>query len=435
MRRRPRGVPGSVGGPTEGRGTTVSTLATTDPEIYAAIRGELGRQEEHLELIASENWTSPAVREAMGSIMTDKYAEGYPGHRYYGGCEWVDVAEQLAQERVKALYGAPFANVQPHAGAPANTAAYMAVLSPGDTIMGMTLDQGGHLTHGSPVNFSGKYFKVIGYGVDPASERIDLAEVARIADEYRPRLIVAGATAYSRVIDFAGFRQVADGVGALLLVDMAHIAGLVAAGVHPNPVGAAHIVTSTTHKTLRGPRGGFILSGDEELARQIDRAVFPGLQGGPLMNMVAAKAVAFKEASTPAFREYQQQVVKNARRLASVLQQGGLRLVSGGTDNHLMLVDVRPLGVTGRQAQSRLAAVHITVNKNTIPYDPEKPAVASGIRIGTPQVTTRGLREPDMEVMGGLILEALGTHDARAQERIRDKVGELARHFPLPGVQ
>ncbi len=413
----------------------MSTLATTDPEIYAAIRGELGRQEENIELIASENWTSPAVREAMGSIMTDKYAEGYPGRRYYGGCEWVDVAEQLAQERVKVLYGAAYANVQPHAGAPANTAAYMAVLNPGDTIMGMTLDQGGHLTHGSPVNFSGKYFNVVGYGVDRTTELIDLEQVAAMAEEHRPRLIVAGATAYPRVIDFAGFRQVADRVGALLMVDMAHIAGLVAAGVHPSPVGAADIVTSTTHKTLRGPRGGFILCGEEELARKIDRAVFPGLQGGPLMNMVAAKAVAFKEASTPIFRQYQEQVVKNARRLSAVLQAGGLRLVSGGTDNHLMLVDVRPLGVTGRQAQSRLAAVHITVNKNTIPYDPEKPAIASGIRIGTPQVTTRGFREGEMDLLGGLILEALGTHDAREQERIRDRVTDLAHHFPLPGVQ
>ncbi|MGC8489535.1 MAG: serine hydroxymethyltransferase [Clostridia bacterium] len=412
----------------------MSTLATTDPEIYAAIQAELGRQGGHLELIASENWTSPAVREAMGSIMTDKYAEGYPGHRYYGGCEWVDVAEELARERVRALYGARFANVQPHAGAPANTAAYMAVLQPGDVIMGMALDQGGHLTHGSPVNFSGKYFHVVGYGVDRDSERIDLEEVARLAAEHRPRLIVAGATAYPRVIDFPGFRRVADQVGALLMVDMAHIAGLVAAGVHPNPVGHAHIVTSTTHKTLRGPRGGFILTEDEELAKQIDRAVFPGLQGGPLMNMIAAKAVAFKEASTPAFRTYQEQVVKNARALAATLQEGGLRLVSGGTDNHLMLVDVRPLHITGRQAQSRLNAVHITVNKNAIPYDPEKPTVTSGIRIGTPHVTTRGFGEADVRLMGGLILEALQTKEPERQDKIRDKVQALARRFPLPGV-
>lgn len=412
----------------------MSTLATTDPEIYAAVQGELARQADHLELIASENWTSPAVREAMGSIMTDKYAEGYPGHRYYGGCEWVDVAEELARDRVKTLYGSAFANVQPHAGAPANTAAYMAVLKPGDTIMGMRLDQGGHLTHGSPVNFSGKFFNVIGYGVDPETERIDLRAVLRLAEEHRPRIIVAGATAYPRVIDFAGFREVADRVGALLMVDMAHIAGLVAAGVHPSPVGHASIVTSTTHKTLRGPRGGFILSEDEELAKQIDRAVFPGLQGGPLMNMIAAKAVAFKEAATPAFRAYQQQVVKNAERLAATLQAGGLRLVSGGTDNHLLLVDVRPLGLTGRQAQSRLAAVHITVNKNTIPNDPEKPTVTSGIRVGTPQVTTRGMKESDIEVMGGLILEALKTKDADQQTKIREKVEGLARHFPLPGV-
>ena len=412
----------------------MSTLATTDPEIYAAIQAELGRQGDHLELIASENWTSPAVREAMGSIMTDKYAEGYPGHRYYGGCEWVDVAEDLARDRVRALYGARFANVQPHAGAPANTAAYMAVLQPGDVIMGMALDQGGHLTHGSPVNFSGKYFHVVGYGVDRDSERIDLEEVARLAAEHRPRVIVAGATAYPRVIDFAGFRRVADQVGALLMVDMAHIAGLVAAGVHPNPVGHAHIVTSTTHKTLRGPRGGFILTEDEELSKKIDRAVFPGLQGGPLMNMIAAKAVAFKEASTPAFQVYQEQVVKNARALAATLQEGGLRLVSGGTDNHLMLVDVRPLHITGRQAQSRLNAVHITVNKNAIPYDPEKPTVTSGIRIGTPHVTTRGFGEVDVRLMGGLILEALQTKDPERQEKIRDKVQALARRFPLPGV-
>ncbi len=409
-------------------------LATTDPEIYAAIQGELARQQEHLELIASENWTSPAVREAMGSIMTDKYAEGYPGHRYYGGCEWVDVAERLAQERVQSLFGAGYSNVQPHAGAPANTAVYMATLTPGDTIMGMSLSHGGHLTHGSPVNFSGKYFHVVSYGVDRDDERIDFDALAELAEQHRPRLIVAGATAYPRAIDFAAFRRVADQVGAILMVDMAHIAGLVAAGVHQNPVGHAHVVTSTTHKTLRGPRGGFILTNDGELAKAINRAVFPGLQGGPLMNMIAAKAVAFREAATPAFQAYQGQVVANARALAAALADGGLRLVSGGTDNHLLLVDVRPLGVTGRQAQDRLAAVHVTVNKNTIPYDPEKPTVTSGIRIGTPQVTTRGLGLPEMQELADLIVRALKTDDAERLGVLAERTRQLARRFPLPGV-
>jgi glycine hydroxymethyltransferase len=409
-------------------------LATTDPEIYAAIQGELARQQNHLELIASENWTSPAVREAMGSIMTDKYAEGYPGHRYYGGCEWVDVAERLAQERVSALYGARFANVQPHAGAPANTAVYLAALKPGDTILGMELSHGGHLTHGSPANFSGKTYHVVSYGVDRDTERIDLDAVARLAEEHRPRLIVAGATAYPRAIDFAGFRRVADQVGALLMVDMAHIAGLVAAGLHQNPVPWAHVTTSTTHKTLRGPRGGFILTNDEDLAKAINRAVFPGLQGGPLMNMIAAKAVAFKEASTPEFRAYQKRVVDNARALAGGLAAGGLRLVSGGTDNHLLLVDVRPLGITGREAQDRLARVDITVNKNTIPFDPEKPTVTSGIRIGTPQVSTRGLGTAEMEELADIIIAALKTDDPGRHQALADRVHALARRFPLPGV-
>jgi glycine hydroxymethyltransferase len=409
-------------------------LSQVDPEIYEAIQGEIERQQAHLELIASENWTSPAVREAMGSVLTDKYAEGYPGRRYYGGCEWVDVVERLAQERVKALYDAPYANVQPHAGAPANTAVYLALLKPGDTIMGMRLSHGGHLTHGSPVNLSGRYFRVVDYGVDPVTERIDMDEVRETARRERPRLIVAGASGYPRFIDFAAFRAVADEVGALFMVDMAHIAGLVAAGVHPSPLPHAHIVTSTTHKTLRGPRGGFILTTEEDLAKAIDKAVFPGLQGGPLMNLIAAKAVAFKEAGTPAFRQYQQQVVKNARVLAGTLSARGLRLVSGGTDNHLMLVDVRPAGLTGKRAQDRLAAVNLTVNKNAIPFDPEKPTVTSGIRIGTPAVTTRGLKEPEMEELGDIIATALNAANEAGLDALAARVAELTRRFPLPGV-
>ena len=414
--------------------TGVSPLQAADPEVFDAIQQEAERQSSHLEMIASENWTSPAVREAMGSVMTDKYAEGYPGRRYYGGCEWMDVVERLAQDRAKALYGVPFANVQPHAGAPANTAAYLALLNPGDTFMGLSLAHGGHLTHGSPVNLSGKYFHVVDYGVDPATERIDIDEVRRKALEARPKLIVAGATAYPRFIDFAAFRAIADEVGAYFMVDMAHIAGLIAAGVHPNPYPHAHVITSTTHKTLRGPRGGFILSASEELAKAIDRAVFPGVQGGPLMNLVAAKAVAFREALTPAFRTYQGQVVTNARVLARELEARGLRLVSGGTDNHLMLVDVRPAGITGRVAQQRLAKVHITVNKNAIPFDPEKPTVTSGIRIGTPAVTTRGLGEAEMVEVADVIATALRTDDAAEQERLKARVTELAGRFPLPGL-
>ncbi len=409
-------------------------LSEVDPEVHAAIAGELARQQSHLELIASENWTSPAVREAMGSVMTDKYAEGYPGRRYYGGCEWVDVVERLAQERVKGLYQADFANVQPHAGAPANTAVYLAALKPGDTLMGMALSQGGHLTHGSPVNFSGKFYRVVDYGVDRETERIDMEAVRQRALAERPRLIVAGATAYPRMIDFEAFRRVADEVGALLMVDMAHIAGLVAAGQHPNPMPHADFVTSTTHKTLRGPRGGFILTREAEWAKVVDKAVFPGLQGGPLMNMIAAKAVAFHEAATPAFRRYQQQVVVNAQRLANSLVAEGLRVVSGGTDNHLMLVDVRRLSLTGKEAQARLAKAHITVNKNTIPYDPEKPAVGSGIRIGTPAVTTRGFGRSEMDELGRLIGRALRAADDAAAAPVRREVERLARRFPLPGV-
>jgi len=408
-------------------------LSEVDPEVYAAIAGELSRQQTHLELIASENWTSPAVREAMGSVMTDKYAEGYPGRRYYGGCEWVDVVERLAQARVKSLYQAPFANVQPHAGAPANTAVYMAALKPGDTLMGMSLAQGGHLTHGSPVNFSGKFYRVVDYGVDRETERIDMEAVRARARAEHPQIIVAGATAYPRIIDFAAFRSIADEVGALLMVDMAHIAGLIAAGEHPNPVPYADFVTSTTHKTLRGPRGGFILTRSAEWAKAVDRAVFPGLQGGPLMNLIAAKAVAFHEAATPAFRQYQHQVVQNARRLANSLVAEGLRVVSGGTDNHLMLVDVRPLYLTGKEAQDRLAKAHITVNKNTIPYDPEKPTVGSGIRIGTPAVTTRGFGLAEMDELGRLIGRALRAEDDTQAAPVRRDVEHLARRFPLPG--
>ncbi|MCY0885044.1 MAG: serine hydroxymethyltransferase [Firmicutes bacterium] len=412
----------------------MDALRERDPAVYEAIRQEERRQQDHLELIASENWTSVAVREAMGSVMTDKYAEGYPGHRYYGGCEYMDVVEDLARERVKRLFGAAYANVQPHAGAMANTAVYLACLKPGDTLMGMNLSHGGHLTHGSPVNLSGQLYHVESYGVDRQTERLDMDAVRDLARRVRPRLIVAGASAYPRVLDFEAFRAIADEVGALLMVDMAHIAGLVAAGLHPNPVPHAHFVTSTTHKTLRGPRGGFILA-DPEWGRTLDKVVFPGLQGGPLMNLIAAKAVAFGEALEEDFRVYQRRVVANARTLAAVLQEEGLRLVSGGTDNHLMLVDVKAsVGITGKEAQERLERVGITVNKNTIPFETEKPTVASGIRIGTPQVTTRGLDENAIRDLGRIIAGVLkaeaGFDPAPWAARVRD----LARAYPLPGI-
>ena len=399
-------------------------LKEIDPEVYAAIEAERQRQESKIELIASENFVSEAVLAAAGSVLTNKYAEGYPGRRYYGGCEYVDIPETLAIERAKELFGAEHANVQPHSGAQANQAVFFAALEPGDTVLGMALPHGGHLTHGSPVNVSGKWFNIVSYGVDPETERIDYDAVRKAALEHRPKLIIAGASAYPRIIDFAAFRSICDEVGAKLLVDMAHIAGLVAAGFHPSPVPYADYVTTTTHKTLRGPRGGMILCKAEE-AKNIDRAVFPGLQGGPLMHIIAAKAVALKEALQPEFKEYQSRVLANARALASALQARGYRLVSGGTDNHLMLVDVKAKGITGKDAEKVLDDIGITVNKNTIPFDQESPFVTSGIRLGTPAVTTRGYTENDMDTIAELIDEALtaavrGTLDeVRASLRAR----------------
>ncbi|MGB9887314.1 MAG: serine hydroxymethyltransferase [Moorellales bacterium] len=406
-------------------------LVETDPEVAAAILGEAERQANHLELIASENFASPAVMAAQGSILTNKYAEGYPRQRYYGGCEYMDVIEDLARRRACELFGAEHANVQPHSGAQANMAVYFAALKPGDRILGMDLAHGGHLTHGSRVNFSGRWFEAVSYGVHPETEQIDYDRVAAIAERERPRLIVAGASSYPRQLDFARFRAIADAVGAYLLVDMAHIAGLVAAGLHPSPVPHAHYVSSTTHKTLRGPRGGFVLC-QEKFGPAVDKAVFPGLQGGPLMHVIAAKAVAFKEAGTAAFREYQRQVVANARVLAKALSERGFRLVAGGTDNHMLLVDLRDKGLTGREAEAILDSVGITVNKNAIPFDPQKPSVTSGIRLGTPAVTTRGMGPKEMEQIADLISEALlAAGEQRKLERIRTKVQELCRAFPL----
>lgn len=406
-------------------------LRQVDPAIYEAIQKELGRQRANIELIASENFVSPAVLEAMGSVLTNKYAEGYPGRRYYGGCEFVDVAEELARKRVKELFGADHANVQPHSGAQANMAVYMAVLKPGDTVLGMNLAHGGHLTHGSPVNFSGQLYNFVEYGVDPETERIDYDQVLEQAKKHGPKLIVAGASAYPRIIDFARLRQIADEVGALLMVDMAHIAGLVATGLHPSPVPYAHFVTSTTHKTLRGPRGGLILC-KEEYAKAIDKAVFPGVQGGPLMHIIAAKAVAFQEALQPEFKAYSQAVVDNAKTLAQGLMDRGLRLVSGGTDNHLMLVDVRNLGLTGKRAEELLDEVGITCNKNAIPFDPESPFITSGIRMGTPAVTTRGFDTQAMEELADIIATVLKHPDDEAQkEKARQRVKALSDRFPL----
>lgn len=408
-----------------------SYLAATDPEIARAIALELARQRDTLELIASENAASPAVLEAQGSVLTNKYAEGYPGRRYYGGCQYVDRAEELAIERAKRLFGSEHVNVQPHSGTEANLAVYLALLKPGDTILGMNLAHGGHLTHGSPLNMSGKYFRVVFYGVEPESGLIDYGRVLEIARQHRPRLIVAGASAYPRAIDFARFSEIARETGAYLMVDMAHIAGLVAAGEHMSPVPYADVVTTTTHKTLRGPRGGMILC-RRELAAAIDKAVFPGIQGGPLMHVIAAKAVALHEALQPAFKEYQRQVVKNARRLAEALLDRGFQLVSGGTDNHLVLVDLRNKGVTGRQAEDALDEIGVTVNKNTIPYDPQPPAVASGIRIGTPAVTTRGLKEQDMETIAEAIHCVLSfPEDGERKRRAKEMVRELCRRYPL----
>ena len=412
----------------------MADLMGQDPEIGQAVRNEIERQRRNINLIASENYASKAVLEAQGSVLTNKYAEGYPGRRYYGGCDFVDVAERLAIERATALFNAEHANVQPHSGAQANMAAYFAVLSPGDTVMGLGLDHGGHLTHGSPVNFSSKLYNFVPYSVDRELELIDYAELERLAKEHRPKLIVTGATAYTRIIDFPRFRQIADEVGAKLLVDMAHIAGLIAAGEHPSCIPHAHITSSTTHKTLRGPRGGFILT-SSDLARDVDRAVFPNAQGGPLMHIIAAKAVAFGEAMKPEFVEYQKAIRANARALADELKAGGLRLVSGGTDNHMVLVDVTPLGIIGRQAEDALGSVNIVVNRNAIPYDPKPPRVASGMRLGTPAATSRGFGTAETARVAQLILKTLTNIGDEAVEcEVRDEVLSLADRFPVPGI-
>jgi glycine hydroxymethyltransferase len=406
-------------------------LAEVDPEVYAAIQHEVERQHSQLELIASENFVSDAVAEATASVFTNKYAEGYPGKRYYGGCEFTDVVENLARERAKKLFGAEYANVQPHSGSQANQAAYASVLSPGDTIMGLNLAHGGHLTHGHPLNFSGKNYRVVPYGVRKEDERIDYDEVERLAREHQPKLIITGASAYPRTIDFARFRQIADAVGAVFLVDMAHIAGLVAAGLHPNPCQYADIVTSTTHKTLRGPRAGLILA-KEKYGPAIDKAVFPGMQGGPLVHVVAAKAVCFQEAMQPDFIDYQKQVVANARALAESLIDAGFRVVSGGTDTHLLLLDVFSKGLRGKEAEKALDRARITVNKNAIPFDTNPPFNPSGIRLGSPAVTTRGFEEAEMRQVGALIAEVLG--DIASEETIaavRHKVDALTVRFPL----
>jgi len=410
---------------------TVKRLSEVDPEIDAAIRLETERQADGLELIASENFVSEAVMEAAGSVMTNKYAEGYPGRRYYGGCEFVDRAETLAIERAKALFGAEHVNVQPHSGTQANMAVYFSVLQPGDVIMGLNLAHGGHLTHGSPVNFSGRFFRTIPYGVDPKTEQIDFAQVKRLAHEHRPKLIVVGGSAYPRFLDFATFKEIAAEVGAILMADIAHPAGLIAAKLHPSPFPHAEFVTTTTHKTLRGPRGGIIMC-QQRYAAALNKNLFPGFQGGPLMHIIAAKAVAFKEALTEEFRAYQRQVQRNAVALAEELARQGFRLVAGGTDTHLLLVDLRPKRLTGKAAEAVLEASGITVNKNAIPFDPEKPAVTSGIRIGTPAVTTRGMGEEEMRLIGQFIAEVLqDVSDAGRQQRVRGKVRELCRQFPL----
>ena len=412
----------------------MSILLQQDPQIAKAIEDETKRQQQNVILIASENYASKAVQEAQGSIMTNKYAEGYPGRRYYGGCEFVDVAESLAIDRAKQLFGSDHVNVQPHSGAQANMGAFFAVLEPGDKVMGLQLDQGGHLTHGSPVNFSGKLYDFVPYSVDPETELIDYDQVEALAKEHRPKMIITGATAYPRVIDFERFGRIAEEVGAVLMVDMAHIAGLIAAGEHPSPVPHAGIVTSTTHKTLRGPRGGFILS-TSDLARDIDRGVFPNEQGGPLMHTIAAKAVAFGEALQPEFKQYQKAIRSNATALAAELTAGGVRLVSGGTDNHMLLADVTPLDITGRQAEEGLGKVHITLNRNTIPYDPRSPRVTSGVRIGTPSVTSRGMGEEEMREIGRLMIRTLqNTKDEAVLSQVADDVLQLTSRFPVPGI-
>jgi glycine hydroxymethyltransferase len=425
--------------PTEADDFFSQPLEERDPEVFAAISDELGRQRHEIELIASENIVSRAVLEAQGSIMTNKYAEGYPGKRYYGGCQFVDVAENLAIERAKTLFGCQFANVQPNSGSQMNQAVFLALLNPGDTFMGLDLNSGGHLTHGSPVNMSGKWFRVVSYGVRREDHLLDMDEIERLAHVHNPRLIIAGGTAYSRVWDWERFRDIADSIGAYLMVDMAHIAGLVAGGVHPSPLQYAHVVTTTTHKSLRGPRGGMILTNDEEIARKINSAVFPGLQGGPLMHVIAAKAVAFGEALRPEFKSYAQDVVTNARALAASLQETGLDIVSGGTDNHLMLVDLRRKNATGKRAEAALGRAHITCNKNGIPFDPEKPFVTSGIRLGTPAGTTRGFGVAEFREIGRLIAEVLdGLKAANSDEgnaaveaAVKAKVEALCERFPL----
>ena len=408
-----------------------STLTLVDPELWAAVQAENHRQEDHIELIASENYTSPAVMQAQGSQLTNKYAEGYPGKRYYGGCEHVDVVEQLAIDRLKQLYGANFANVQANSGSQANQAVFFGLLQPGDTIMGMSLAEGGHLTHGMPLNMSGKWFKVVSYGLD-AQEVIDYEAMERLAHEHKPKLIIAGASAYSLHIDFERFARVARAVGAYFMVDMAHYSGLIAAGVYPNPVPHADVVTSTTHKSLRGPRGGIILANNEDIAKKINSAIFPGIQGGPLMHVIAGKAVAFHEALQPSFKHYQQQVVANAKVLAQTLIERGLRIVSGGTQSHVMLVDLRPKNLTGKEAEAILGRAHMTCNKNGIPNDPQKPMVTSGIRLGTPALTTRGFKEEQARLTAHLIADVLDKpHDEANIEAVRARVSALTRDFPV----
>ena len=419
-------------------GFFTEALETRDPEIFGAIRNELGRQRDEIELIASENIVSAAVLEAQGSVMTNKYAEGYPGKRYYGGCQYVDVAETLAIERAKELFGAKFANVQPNSGSQMNQAVFLALLQPGDTFMGLDLNSGGHLTHGSPVNMSGKWFNVVSYGVRQQDELLDMEDIREKAREHKPKLIVAGGTAYSRIWDWQAFRDIADEVGAYLMVDMAHIAGLVAGGVHPSPIGIADVVTTTTHKSLRGPRGGLVLTNDETIAKKINSAVFPGLQGGPLMHVIAAKAVAFGEALRPEFKDYAAQVVKNAQAMADQLMKGGINVVSGGTDNHLCLADLRPKGVTGKAAEAALGRAHITCNKNGVPFDPEKPFVTSGIRLGAPAGTTRGFGEAEFRQIADWIVEVVDglaangeEGNGEVEEKVKAEVSALCARFPL----
>jgi glycine hydroxymethyltransferase len=410
---------------------TANPIAVADPELWDAIRRENQRQEEHIELIASENYASRAVMAAQGSQLTNKYAEGYPGKRYYGGCEFVDIAETLAIDRVKQLFGAGFANVQAHSGAQANTAVFFGLLNPGDTIMGMSLAEGGHLTHGMPLNMSGKWFKVVSYGLD-ANEAIDYDAMERLAHEHKPKLIIAGASAYSLRIDFERFARVAQAIGAIFMVDMAHYAGLIAAGVYPNPMPHAHVVTSTTHKSLRGPRGGIVLTNHEDIAKKINSAMFPGIQGGPLMHVIAAKAVAFHEALQPSFKVYQQQVIANARLMAETLVERGLRIVSGRTESHVMLVDLRPKNLTGKEAETVLGQAHITCNKNGIPNDPQKPMVTSGIRLGSPAMTTRGFKEAEARLTANLVADVLDApHDEARIAEVRGKVAALTRDFPV----